>query len=98
MPRHYIDIDVNWIDRIGNRDLILPAQNIEHMTAIAFRPIRQENFVVRDFDSTIAIIKLRDFGAEEFVALPGPVATEAFAISELFGRSLHCLERSPWQR
>ena len=47
VPRHYIGIDVNWINRIGNRDLILPAQNIENVTAVAFRPVRQENFVIR---------------------------------------------------
>src|SRR5207244_3393794 len=98
VPRHYIGIDVNWIDRIGNRDLILLAQNIENVTAVAFRPIRQENFVIRHFDSTIAIIKLRDFVAEEFVALLGPVATEGFTLSEFFGRSFHCLDRGPRQR
>src|SRR6266496_2882855 len=71
MPRHYISIDINWIDRIGNRDLILPAQNIENVTAVAFRAIRQENFVTRDFDSAIEIIKLCDFAPEKFVALFG---------------------------
>jgi len=98
MPRHYIGIDVNWIDRISNRDAILLAQNIENVTAVAFRAIRQKNFVIRDVGSAIAIIKLRDFSAEKFVTLFGPVATEAFTISELFGRRFHCLDRSPWQR
>src|SRR5437588_6354309 len=98
MPGHYIGVDVNWIDRIGNRDLILLAQNIENVTAVAFRAIRQENFVVRDFDPAIAIIKLRDFAAEEFVALLGSVTTKGFTMSELFGRSFHRLDCSPRQR
>src|SRR5256885_11539859 len=98
VPRHYIGIDVNWINRIGNRDLILPAQNIENVPAVAFRPIRQENFVIRNFDSAIAIIKLRDFAAEEFVALLGAIATERFTLPEFFGCCFHCLDCSPRQR
>src|SRR5947208_16607020 len=97
MPGHYIGVDVNWIDRIGNRDLILPAQNIENVTAVAFRPIRQENFVIRNFDSAIAIIKLRDFAAKEFVALLGAIATGRFTLPEFFGRGfrfLYCVSRS----
>src|SRR4051794_17967825 len=98
MPRHYIGIDVNWIDRIGNRDPILLAQNIENVTAVAFRAIRQENFVICDVDSAIAIIKLRDFSAEEFVTLLRPVTMEGFTMSELFGRGFHRLDRSSRQR
>src|SRR4030095_4775284 len=98
MPRHYIGIDVNWIDRIGDRDLILPAQNIENMTAVAFRAIRQKNFIIRDFDSAGAIIKLCDLAADELVALRGPVTTEGFPMSELFRRGFHRLDRSSRQR
>src|SRR5437588_12910866 len=97
MPRHYIGIDVNWINRIGNRDLILPAQNIENVTAVAFRPIRQENFVIRNFDSAIAIIKLRDFAAKEFVALLRAIATERLTLAEFLRRCFDCLDRSPRQ-
>src|SRR5438309_9861366 len=97
MPRHDVGIDVNWINRIGNGDLILLAQNIEKVTAVAFRAIRQENFVIRDFDSAIAIIKLRDFAAEEFVALLGAIATERFTLPEFFGCCFHCLDCSSRQ-
>ena len=36
VPSHYVGIDVNWIDRIGNRDPILLTENIKNVTAIAF--------------------------------------------------------------
>src|SRR5439155_1717048 len=73
-------------------------ENLGKLTEVVFRAIQQANFVIRGFDPAIAILKLCDFAAEEFVTLFRPVPTKAFTVSELFGRSFHCLDRSPWQR
>src|SRR5689334_9000625 len=48
VPRHHVRVDVNRIYRIGDRDLVLVAQNIQDETAIAFGSVRNENLVVSD--------------------------------------------------
>ena len=35
VTRHYVGIDVNRINRIGNGDLVLLAEHIEDVTAVA---------------------------------------------------------------
>ncbi len=43
---HDVRIDVNRIDRIGDRDLVLVAQDIEDETAIGFRAVGEKNLIV----------------------------------------------------
>ena len=57
---HHVGVDVNRINRIGERDFVLVAENIEDVTAIAFRSVGDKNFVVGNLDLAIAIIVLRD--------------------------------------
>jgi len=57
---HYVCIDIDWIHRIGNRNFVLVAEDIENETAIAFRAVGDKNFVIGDVDLAIAIILLRD--------------------------------------
>ena len=57
---HHVCIDVDRINWIGNGNFVLIAKNIEDVAAIAFRSVRDKNFVVRDVDLAIAIIFLSD--------------------------------------
>ena len=60
VARHHVCIDIDWINGIGDCDFVLVAEDIEDVTAIAFRSVGQKDFVVRDVDLAIAIIVLRD--------------------------------------
>ena len=60
VARHYVRVDIDRVNRIGNRDFVLVAENIENKAAIAFRSIRDKNLVIGDIDIAIAIIALRD--------------------------------------
>src|ERR1043166_978336 len=60
VPNHHVGIDINWVNRIGNRNLVLIAENIENETAVTFRTVGDKNFVVGDVDVTVAIIVLRN--------------------------------------
>ena len=57
---HHVRVDVNRVNRIGDRDFVLIAKNIENKTAIAFRSVRDKNLLVCDVDLAIAKILLRD--------------------------------------
>src|SRR5438270_634697 len=63
--------------------IVLIAQNIENETAVALRTVGHENLIVRDVDLAIAEIFLRNCRSQEFVPLPGSVATKRFTVSQL---------------
>ena len=52
-----------------------------------FRSVGEKDFVVRDVDSAIAIIVLRDLFAQKFVALLVPVTAKRFADAEFIDRA-----------
>ena len=83
MAHHHIGIDVNRINRIGDRDFVLIAQNIENETAVALRTVGHENLIVRDVDLAIAEIFLRDCRSQEFVPLLGSIAAKRFTVPQL---------------
>ena len=60
VARHHVGIDVDRVNRIGNGNLVLLAEDIEDVTAIAFRSVGQKDFVVHDVDLAVTIIVLRD--------------------------------------
>ena len=60
VARHHVRVDINRINRIGNRDFVLVAEDIEDVTAIAFRSVRNKNFVGGDVDLAVTIIVLCD--------------------------------------
>ena len=60
VPSHHVGIDINRVNRVGNRDFVLVAENIENETAVTFRTVGDKNFVVGEVDVTVAIIVLRD--------------------------------------
>lgn len=57
---HDVGVHIDRINRIGNGDFVVGAENIEDVTAIAFRAVRHKDFVVLNVDLAIAIIELRD--------------------------------------
>ena len=97
MAGHDIGIDINRVNRIGDRDFVLMSKDIQDVAAIAFRSVRDENLIVTDVDSSVAIIRLRDFAPQEFVALFWAVAAKCFADAELLHRLLHCGDGNCWQ-
>src|ERR1700676_2280749 len=46
MAGHHIGVYVDWINRIGNRDPVLMAEDIENVSAVTFRTVRDEYFVI----------------------------------------------------
>ena len=98
MTSHDIGIDVNWINRIGDRDFVLMSKNIQDVTAIAFRSVRHENLILTDLDATVAIVRLGDFASQELVALFRAVAAKGFAGTKLSHRLLHRGDGSLRQR
>ena len=60
VARHHVRVHVYRIDRIGHRDLVLAAENIEDVTAVVFRSVRNEDFVVSNVNFAVAIVALRD--------------------------------------
>ena len=57
---HHVGVDIDRINRIGDRDFVLVAENIEDVPAIAFRTVGNKNLVVSDVDLAIAVIVLRN--------------------------------------
>ena len=78
IARHDVCIDVHRIDRIGDRDFVPWAKDIENIPAIALRAIGDENFVVCYFQPARAVIILCDGAPEPVVALLGAVAMKSF--------------------
>jgi len=57
---HDVGVHIDRINRIGNGDFVVAAENIEDVTTIAFRAVRHKDLVVLNVDLAIAIIELRD--------------------------------------
>ena len=60
MTSHDVGVYIDRINRIGDRDLILVAKDVENMAAIAFRTVGEEDFVVCNLDAALPIIELRN--------------------------------------
>ena len=87
MAGHDIGVDINRVNRIGDRDFVLMPKDIQDVTAVAFRSVRHENFILTNLGAAVAIVGLRDFAPQEFVTLFWSVAAKRFADAKLF----HCL-------
>src|SRR5437764_7720682 len=69
VPCHYIGIDINRINRIRDCDLVSIAEDVEDVTAIAFRSVGNKDFVIGNIDLAVAVIALRNFRSEKFLTL-----------------------------
>ena len=98
MTSHDVGVDVDRINRIGDRDPVLVAKNIENVTAIAFRTVGEKDFVVCNLDPA-----LRDnrcsaiFCAQKFVTLLVSITAKCFANTELIDRLVHRRDGGGWQ-
>ena len=90
VPSHHICVDIDRINRIGDGDLVLVAENVEDVAAIAFRTVRDKNFVVGDLNVVFAIIVLCNFGSKKFVTLFRAIAAKCLAMTQLLDCALHC--------
>ena len=60
VARHHVRVDIDRIDRIGDRDSVLVPKNIENISAITFRSVRDKDLIIRDLDVAVPIIVLRN--------------------------------------
>src|SRR5438094_8193861 len=88
VPCHYIRIDINRINWIRHCDLVSIAQDVEDVTAIAFRSVGNKDFVIGNIDLAVAVIALRNCRSEKFVTLLWPVTAKRFRLPELVDRPL----------
>ena len=86
---HHVRIDVNRVDRIGDRDFVLVPKNIENISAITFRSVRDKDLIIRDLDVAVAIIVLHDCRSKKFVTLLGTVTAKCLTFPQVIGSTLH---------
>src|SRR5947209_16313893 len=98
MARHDIRIDVNRVNRVRDRDAIFVAENVQDESAIALRSVRNEDLVVRNLDSAVAEIILRNRAAQKFVPFVWRITAKCFAMSEFLDRAMHRVDCSARQR
>ena len=91
---HDVRIDIDGIDRVGDRDAVLVAEDVEDVAAIALRAVADEDLVIRDLDALRAEIILRDRVPQPLVTLLRAVAVKAFARRHLVHRLVHRARRT----
>ena len=89
---HHVRIDVNRIDRIGDRDLRGMREDLLDVAAIALAAIADEDLVGRDVDAAHLVVIRADRFDEKIVTLLGTVAAERLARAHLVDRGVHRFE------
>jgi hypothetical protein len=98
VPCHHVGVDVNGVDRITDGNAVLTAEYIQDVSAIALRPVRNEDLVIGDFHATIAEIVLGNGGAQEIITLLRAVAAKSGAYPHLLHRFVHGHQHGGRQR
>ena len=86
---HHVGVDVNGVDRIGDRDFVSGAKDIEDVPRIALGPVGHKNVVWIDAQTGVGVF--HDGFAKEGIALLGAVTAESAAITELIDCFFHRL-------
>ena len=86
MAGHHVGIDVNGIYRVHQTDFVLLPEDVQNISAIAFRTVGDKDFIVGNLESAIAIVILRDGAPQKLVTLLGAVSVKRVALAHLIHR------------
>ena len=98
MARHHVRVDVDRIDRVGDRDAVLIAEDVENEAAVALRSVGDEDLVVSDLDAAISEVVLRNLLAQELVAFVRRIAAKGLTVAEFLDGRMHGINGSARQR
>jgi len=86
---HDVGVDVDGVDRIGDRDDVVVAEDVEDVARVALGAVRDKNLVRSDAETGILVF---DNGfAKEGITLLRPVALESARVSEFVDGIVHGL-------
>src|ERR1700730_1903123 len=91
MAGHYVGIHVYRVDGIHHGDAVLMPENVENISAIAFRSVGNKDFVIRHLQAASAIIILGDRVPEKFVSLLWAVPAKGLPAAHFVDRLMHGL-------
>ena len=83
---HHVGIDVNGIYRVHQADFVLLPEDVQNISAIAFRTVGDKDFIVGNLEPAIAIVILRDGAPQKLVTLLGAVSVKRVAPAHLIHR------------
>ena len=84
---HHVRVDIYWINRVGDADVVIPSQNLLDISRIALGSIVHEDLVGIEMNAARQEVVLDDSLTEEVVASFRTVAAEG----SLYGHLIHCL-------
>ena len=89
---HDVGVDVDGIDRIGDREADVVGENLLDVAAVALRAVGNENLVGVDLAAAGGVVVLGHRVAEERIALFGTIALERRAFRHLVGGGVERLD------
>ncbi len=89
---HHVRVDIYWINRVGDTDVVVPSQNLLDISCVALRSVVHEYLVRVEVDATRQEVVLDDGLTEEVVASLRTVATECGLHCHLIHCLVHCLD------
>ena len=96
--RHHVGVDIDRVDRVGNREPDVSGENLLDVAAVALGSVGHENLVRLNPTAARGIVMLRDRLAEKGIALLGTVALEALPPGHLIGRRVQRLDANRRKR
>ena len=88
---HHVGVDVDRIDRIGDKHRVVFIEEIQDVAEIRLCAIRDEDLVEGELDAELLIIRL-DRSLQEIVALLRTVAMEALGPTHILRRLHHRID------
>ena len=95
---HDVVVHVDWVDRVGNENRVVLAEQIQQVAQIAFGTVRNEDFRHIQRNAVTGVIVL-DGAAQELIALlAGDIAVEGALVALLLDGFVHGLGHRRRQR
>ncbi len=97
-PRHDVGIDINRVDRVGDGDFVVGPENLQDVSSIAFRAVRNEHLVGLDRRAARCKIVRYDRISQKIIALFGAISAKCRTHGHFVDRIVPRLDNGARQR